>query len=275
MIFRQIGGLSIPALGLGTWPLTGTQCSDIVAHALASGWRHIDTARRYENEKDVGAGIRAAGVARDAFHLTTKVWWDSLRHDDLIRSAAASLEDLGVEQVDLLLIHWPNPEIPLADSIAALLETKARGWTRAVGVSNFPSALMAEAQALAGGQLVTNQVEYHPFLSQKAVLAACERLDMTLTAYAPIARGQVNDSAVIRRIADRHGKTPVQVTLRWLVQQERVIAIPKTANPDRLAANAAIFDFELGAEEMAEISALGSPRGRTINLDWAPDWDTE
>ncbi|MBC2860092.1 aldo/keto reductase [Stappia sp. 28M-7] len=270
-----LGGIDIPVLGLGTWPLKDEPCRDIVRAALESGWDHVDTAAMYANEKAVGAGLRASGRARDSYHVTTKVWHDNLDPEKLIRSCEDSLDRLGLDHVDLFLIHWPNPRVPLNEQIEALLELRQRGWTRAVGVSNFTAAMVREAQDLAKGQLVANQVEYHPFLSQKRVRAALEAAGMALIAYSPIAKGRVIGNETIRDIAKRYGKSEVQVTLRWLLQQENTIAIPKTGTPARLAENAAVFDFELDEAEMAAISALGSAEGRGIDPDWAPDWDKE
>lgn len=269
----SLGGLDIPALGLGTWPLKDAPCRDLVRAALESGWRHVDTAAMYENEKAVGAGLRAASAPRDSVFLTTKVWHDQLDPERLIRSCEHSLDRLGVDFVDLLLIHWPNPRVPLKEQVEALLELRQRGWTRGVGVSNFTAAMVREAQDHAGGQLVVNQVEYHPFLSQIRVREALAAAGMGLTAYAPIARGAVIGHETIRGIARRHGKNEVQVALRWLVQQDDTIAIPKTASPARLAENAAIFDFELTEDEMAAMSALGGARRRTVDPDFAPAWD--
>lgn len=273
MIYRSIRGAEIPAIGLGTWALRGADCTRTVSFALQNGYRHVDTAAFYENETEVGAGIRASGLGREEVFLTTKVWWDQLTADALLKSAEASLGRLGTDHVDLLLVHWPNPGIPLAETIGALLDAKARGLTKSVGVSNFPSALLRDAQDLAGGQLVTNQVEYHPFLSQTVVLAACRALDMTLTGYCPIAKGRMSGEPLFERLAAKYSKTPVQITLRWHLQQPDVIAIPKSSNPDRLRANLDVFDFELTGDEMAAITALGSPTGRLVNADWAPDWD--
>jgi diketogulonate reductase-like aldo/keto reductase len=194
----------------------------------------------------------------------------------MIATAEANLAHLGVDQVDLLLIHWPSKEIPVAEQIGNLCDARRQGLARHIGVSNFPSRMVEEAVAAAaamGERLVANQIEYHPFQDQSAVLAACRRHGMALTAYSPIARGRVSDSPVIQAIAAEKGKSAVQVALRWLIQQPGVVAIPKSADPERIQANMAIADFVLTDEEMARISALGSRDGRTVNFDWAPDWD--
>ncbi len=271
----KIKDTAIPALGLGTWRLSGQVCCDIVTAALDEGWRHIDTAAMYQNEEEVGAAMRQAGVPREEVFLTTKVWYDSLEPEKMIDACEESLDRLGMDYADLYLVHWPNPKVPLKETVAGLLELKDMGWVKAIGVSNFPSKMMEEAQDHAQGALVVNQVEYHPMLSQKRVLAACEATGMALTAYAPIARGSVANVPLIHDIAERHGKTAAQIALRWLIQQKNVIAVPKTAHRERLAENAGALTFELSDEEMAAISALGRPEGRTVNLEWAPKWDPE
>jgi diketogulonate reductase-like aldo/keto reductase len=266
-------GAQIPALGFGTWPLRGEEGVAAISVALDSGYRHIDTAAMYENEREVGEAIGNHAVPRDEIFLTTKVNHTDLGRDALIASAEASLDKLGVDQVDLLLIHWPSPEMPVAEQIRNLCQAKRRGLARHIGVSNFPSRMIDEAVAAADEPLVANQVEYHPFLGQSAVLAACRRHGLALTAYSPIARGKVSDSPVIKEIASGKGRTEAQITLRWLLQQPGVVAIPKSADPGRIRDNMAIADFDLTEQEMARISALASPDGRTITNVLAPEWD--
>ncbi len=212
-------------------------------------------------------------MPREAIFLTSKVWHSDLEHDALIASAEASLARLRVDQLDLLLIHWPSRAMPVAEQVGNLCDARRRGLARHIGVSNFPSHMVEEAVATADEPLVTNQVEYHPFLDQSAVLAACRRHGLALTAYSPIARGKVSQSPVIQAIAKERGRSETQIVLRWLIQQQGVVAIPKSADPHRIRANAAITDFALSDEEMVRISALGSSKGRTVNFDWAPAWD--
>jgi len=269
-------GARIPALGFGTWELRDGLAVRLVEAALAIGYRHIDTAQMYENEREVGTAIRTSGIDRAEIFLTTKVWPDRFRQGDLQRSVEESLQRLGLEAVDLLLLHWPNPAVPLAETIDALNDARARGMTRHIGVSNFPSRLMEEAIRLSAAPLVTNQVEYHPFLTQKRVLAACRGAGMALTAYCPLARGRVFGDPVIARIAARHRKSPAQIALRWLVQQEGVVAIPRSSKPEHARANFEIWDFALAVEEMRAISALGSPSGRIVDIaGLAPEWDPD
>lgn len=266
-------GAVIPALGLGTWTLRGRQCADLVEHALSIGYRHVDTAAAYENEQAVGHGIRAAGLPRDQVFVTTKVWWTDIAPGDLERSAEASLKRLGLDYVDLLLIHWPNPSIPIERSIRALNAVKEAELTRHIGVSNFTTSLLAEATRLSEAPLVANQVEYHPFLDQRKVYAACRRAGMAMVAYCPLYRGGALGAPAILRAGARHGRTPAQIVLRWHVQQESVVAIPRTSRKERLAENAAIFDFSLSDDEMAAISALSAENDRICDYAFSPAWD--
>jgi diketogulonate reductase-like aldo/keto reductase len=204
--------------------------------------------------------------------VTTKVWLDDIASGDLERAAEASLRRLDLPDVDLLLIHWPNAAVPLASSTAALCNAKRRGLARHIGVSNYPSALLDEAVALASEPLVTNQVEHHPYLGQTAVRAACDRHGLALTAYSPLGRAGVLADETLTSVAARRGRTVSQIVLRWHVQRG-VVAIPRSRTQGHIAENAAIFDFELSGEEMAAISGLARPDGRFIDPDFAPDWD--
>ena len=266
-------GAAIPAIGLGTWPMKGEEAVRAVARALATGYRAIDTAAMYGNEDAVGEGLRASGVPRADVFVTTKVWYTDLAPDALQRSAEASLKRLGLDQVDLLLIHWPNPDIPLEGSIAALCEAKRRRLARHVGVSNFPVALLERAVSLATEPLVANQCEYHPHRDQTKLIAACRRHGLAFLSYAPIGKGAVLDDATVRGVAAHHGRTPAQVVLRWHVQQDGVAAIPKSANPQRIAENLDVFGFTLSDEEMRAISGLARSDGRMVAPGWSPKWD--
>lgn len=270
----EANGASIPALGLGTWTLKGDACAELVAHALLLGYRHVDTAAAYGNEEAVGAGLRAAGLPRDEVFVTTKVWWKDLAAADLRRSAEASLTRLGLDRVDLLLVHWPNPAIPLDETIEALNRARQDGLARHIGVSNFPTALLRQAVALSDAPLVANQVEHHPYLGQDKVGAACREAGMALVGYCPLHRGGgLFDEPAVAEAARAHGKTPAQVVLRWHVQQAGTVAIPRTTRKERLAENAAIFDFSLSQAEMAAISALDGKGSRLCDYDFSPRWD--
>lgn len=267
-------GASIPALGLGTWTLRGDACAQLVSDALSIGYRHVDTARMYHNEAEVGAGLRASGIAREELFVTTKVWPSDIAPGDLERSAEASLKDLGLDQVDLLLIHWPNPRVALEGSIKALNAAKRMGLARHIGVANFPTGLLAEAIALSDAPLVANQVEYHPYLDQSKVLTMCRASGLAMVSYCPLFRdGGLFEERAVQEAAVRHGKTPGQIVLRWHVQQENVAAIPRTTKKERLAENIAIFDFVLSDAEMAAISALTIQNKRLCNDTFAPEWD--
>ncbi len=267
-------GASIPALGLGTWTLKGDACAEIVDHALKTGYRHLDTAAMYGNEDAVGAGLRASGVARDDVFVTTKVWWTNLAAKDLRKSAEESLRLLGLDQVDLLLIHWPNDSIPLAESIGALNRVKADGLARHIGVWNFTTRHLAEALRLSEAPLVANQVENHPYLDQSKVYRACRDAGMAMVSYCPLYRGgPLFEEPAVRDAAARHEKTPGQIVLRWHVQQDGVVAIPRTTKKERLEENFAISDFSLSDEEMAAIGALAGEGARLCDYDFSPEWD--
>jgi diketogulonate reductase-like aldo/keto reductase len=256
----------IPLVGLGTWELRGRPCARIVEQALRLGYRHIDTAEIYDNEREVGEGIRASGVKRRDLFVTTKVWPSHFAPRALERAARDSLVRLRLSEVDLLLLHWPNPQIPLAETLGALRQVKSDGLARHIGVSNFTVAQIDEAVAAAGRLLVCDQVECHPFLDQSKVYAACRAQGMAMVAYSPIARGNGGNDKVLAKIGAAHKKSAAQVCLRFLVQQG-IVVIPRTSKVERLSENAAIFDFALSEAEMAAISALANPEGRLV--DWA------
>ncbi len=267
-------GARIPLLGLGTWDLRGRVCARVVEQALRLGYRHIDTAEMYENEREVGEGLRGSGVKRNDVFVTTKIWPAHFAPRELEKAARESLARLRLSEVDLLLLHWPNPNIPLADTLGALAKVKRDGLARHIGVSNFTVKLIDEAVRIASEPLVCNQVECHPFLDQSKVIAACKRHGIAVIAYSPIARGDARDNEVLARIGSAHGKTAAQVSLRYLVQQN-IVVIPRTSKVERLTENAAIFDFKLSQQEMTEIATLAHSGGRLV--DWAfsgrPQWD--
>lgn len=267
-------GAFIPAIGFGTFRMPGNDVLTIVPQALALGFRHIDTAQIYGNEAEVGEAIAASGVARGDLFLTTKVWVENYPREAFLASVDESLRKLKTDYVDLLLLHWPNDAVPLAAQIEALNAVHATGKVRHIGVSNFNIALMDEAVRLSAVPLVTNQIEYHPYLDQTAVIAAARKAGLSVTAYYGMADGKVFDDPVLKDIAAGHGKSVAQVVLRWLVQQEGVITLSKTVSAPRAAENFAIFDFALSASEMAAIHALAQPGGRIVSPPGlAPVWD--
>lgn len=267
-------GASIPAIGFGTFRMPGNDVLNIVPHVLELGFRHIDTAQIYGNEAEVGEAIAASGVARGDLFLTTKVWVENYPREAFLTSVDESLSKLKTDYVDLLLLHWPNEAVPLAEQIEALNAVHAMGKVRHIGVSNFTIALMQEAVRLSAAPLVTNQIEYHPYLDQTPVVAAARRAGLSVTAYYGMADGKVFDDPVLKEIAAGHGKSVAQVVLRWLVQQEGVITLSKTVSAARAAENFAIFDFALSPSEMAAIHALAQPEGRIVSPPGlAPVWD--
>ena len=268
----EANGAAIPALGLGTWELRGRACARLVEQAIRLGYRHIDTAQIYDNEREVGEGIRASGIGRDDIFVTTKVWTTHFAPTELERSTRESLARLRMTEVDLLLLHWPNPQVPLSETLGALARVKQLGLAKNIGISNFTVALIEQAVAECAEPLVCDQVEYHPFLNQSKVLDACRRHGMALVAYSPIAKGRVKSQETLERIGKKYGKTSAQVCLRWLVQQN-VAAIPRTSRVERLSENLAIFDFALSDRDMDDIFALASDRGRLTNFAFAPKWD--
>lgn len=272
MLHIDIPGGRVPALGFGTWQIEGDAARDAVMHALEIGYRHLDTAQIYGNEHEVGQGLRAAGVDREAVFLTTKVAHDRLHYRDVLRSADESLRRLDTDYVDLLLIHWPNEEVELQETLDAMQEVQHRQKAKHLGVSNFPPALLREALEIAPG-LICDQVEYHPYLDQSKLLDVIRERALFLTAYSPLARGEVFDDDTIREVAETHGKSPAQVVLRWHLQQERVATIPKASSPEHRAANFDVFDFALSEDEMARLHGLAHEDGRILDPAWGPDWE--
>lgn len=269
-IIRNIQGTPVPALGFGTWPLKGPECREAVRDALAVGYRHIDTARMYANEEEVRKGLKDSGLPREEIFLTTKLWFSELRGPKVKECTEESLRTLQTEYLDLLLIHWPNPKVNLEETITAMQQLQVEGKVRQIGMSNFPSAMLKEALQYA--PIFCNQVEYHPFLGQTALSEVCRQHDVLLTAYSPVAHGAVKEDTTLAAIGQKYGKSPVQITLRWLVQQDHVAAIPKASSQGHRLSNLDIFDFALTPEEMALIFGLARNQ-RLIHPAWAPEWD--
>jgi 2,5-diketo-D-gluconate reductase B len=265
-----IQGVELPKLGFGTFRLPGDDCREGVRDALEIGYRHIDTARGYENEREVGQGIADSGVPREEIWLTTKVPPDMASTAGVRESAEDSLRLLATDYVDLLLLHWPAPDVPIEETIGALATLQDEGKIRRFGVSNFPAGHLR--RALEHGPVFADQVEYHPFLGQEALLELGRERDVLITAYAPLAQGKVTRDPVIREIAEAHDKTPGQVALRWLLDQPHVAAIPKTAAHERRVENFGVFDFPLTDDERARIDALPKDQ-RDFDPPWAPDWN--
>lgn len=267
---KQIQDVSVPSLGFGTWQLTGDTCRRAVAHALDIGYRHLDTARMYENEVAVGQGMRDSAVSREEIFLTSKVWYDDLEPAAVEREIIASLQDLQVDYLDLALIHWPNPDIPLEQTLEALHRMSAHGLTRRIGVSNFTPDWLR--RALQHQRIFCNQVEFHPLLRRDELLNMAVESNLLLTAYCPLAQGLIRNGGHLDDIAQKHGKSPEQIALRWLVEQPNTAAVPRSSNPDHIASNFDIFDFSLDGEDHEAIKAL--PNGqRQVDPEIAPAWE--
>ena len=265
-------GARIPAIGLGTWSLKGEEGARAVEAAIRAGYRHIDGAIMYENETEVGQGIRAAGVARSELFITTKVPPALIGEKDLIGATEGSLRRFGIDQADLLLIHWPNAEIDLGGTIRALCKAKTSGLARHIGLSNFTLPLLDKAWALTTEPLADLQCENHPLMDQSRLIAAARARGMAFTSYTPIGRGKLFGAAPIVAAAAAHGRTESQIILRWHVQQG-LVAIPRSVNPQRIAENLNVFDFALSAAEMAAITGMARPDGRMVRPAFAPEWD--
>jgi diketogulonate reductase-like aldo/keto reductase len=266
-------GAAIPAIGYGTGGMTHHTTVEAVLTALQSGYRHIDTARKYGSEENVGEALRQSGLPRDEIFVTTKVSHENLAPPDFERSTTQSLEALGIDQVDLLMVHWPLPTMDLAATIGALADMKRRGLARHIGVANFNLTLLEQAIRLSPEPLTALQAEFHPLLDQSRMIAACRRHGLAFISYCPLARGRILNEPTLIEIAAAHGKSVAQMALKWLIGHEGVCAIPSSSNAGRVAANVDIFDFDLTADERARIDGLAKPDGRLVNPQGrAPDW---
>lgn len=268
----SVPGLTMPKLGLGTWQMRGAACTEAVLGALELGYRHIDTAKMYGNEDAVGAALASAEVPRAAIHVTTKVWPDSLAPAAMRRSLETSLAALRIDRVDLFLIHWPTPEMNLPEAIATLMRLREEGLTQAIGVSNFSVALMRRVVEDIGAPIVCNQIELHALLDRSAILAYARAHGIGATAYCPLARGRLSGQPAMQAVARKHGATPEQVGLKWLLDQDGVAAIPKAARRESQRANLDALRLTLDDEDRAAIAGLPKNE-RLVNPGWAMEWD--
>lgn len=269
----EVKGARIPQIGFGTWQLRGSECSTMVKEALRIGYRHVDTAQAYENEAEVGDGLKAAGLPRNEVFVTTKIVVRITPPDQFVKATKESLRRLKLTDVDLMLLHWPPlPPQSMKEVLDAMVELKTAGLTRNIGASNFTSKQLEESTKLISEPLICNQVEIHPYLDQTKVLAACRRLEIAAAAYCPIARGKTGEDTVIESVAKRHVKSTAQISLRWLIQQG-IIVIPRTSKVERAKENFAVFDFELTPVEMKMLGGLARSDSRLVNPVWAPVWD--
>lgn len=265
-------GIKVPKLGFGTWLIKGTQCIKAVRMALDIGYRHIDTAQIYGNEEEVGLAIAKSRVDRENIFLVTKIWRDSLDAKEAIQSTEESLKKLKMDYVDLLLIHWPNVRVPLAETLSAMRQLIEQQKTKYIGVSNFPVELLEISKKIAP-ELICNQVEYHPFLDQRPLLKAIGKHNMFLTAYSPLARNRVFKNKTLQEIGVKYSKTAGQIALRWLIEQKNIVAIPKASKKKHAESNFDIFDFQLNEPDRLILGSMHSQNQRLVNPEWAPDWD--
>jgi len=254
MEYATVQGIEVPKVGLGTWQMEGRECRDAVETALDLGYRHVDTAQAYGNEREVGRAIEAADVDREDVFLTTKVNPRKARYDDLLLSVGRSLERLDVDTIDLLLLHWPNPLVDIEETTEAMAALADRGVVSNVGVSNFGTRRLRKARRVSSVPILTDQVQFHPYSPQRELLRYCQREDALLTAYSPLAQGSMLDDDVVSEIGHRYGKSPAQVALRWATQHRNVVTIPKSTSPDHLRANLDVFDFTLARDEIDRIT---------------------
>jgi len=269
-----IGEAHLPRLGFGTYGMSGSHLQEILVSALHHGFRHIDTAQMYQNETDVGAAIRSAGIPRQDIFVTTKVWVGNYPAERFAASVDQSLINLQSDHIDLLLVHWPRGSVSIAEQIDGLNRCVDSGKVRHIGVSNFNAAMLQQAIDLSKYPIVTNQVEYHPFLDQSVLLKTMDANQTSLMAYCGMAVGRVFESSALQEIALRNKQTIAQVVLRWLIQQPHVVALSRTEKLERIADNARVFDFELSPEDMQVITMLHRPGSRIVNPPHlAPDWD--
>ena len=255
MEYLEIQGERIPRLGLGTWNMQGDICYQGTLSALELGYRHIDTAEMYRNEAEVGRAIVDSGVDRSEIFLTTKVSASHLHREGVLQAAESSLMRLGTEAIDLYLVHWPNDSIPIEETMAAMNELVHQGMVRRIGVSNFSVSQLKEAEAASHLRIFTNQIEYYIGRPQEAMLSYCQENEILLTAYSPLDRGRLRRNQTLGAISELHGVSVAQVALRWLIQQDNVVAIPKSAHSDRQRENLDLFGFELSPEQMTQLAA--------------------
>jgi 2,5-diketo-D-gluconate reductase B len=272
MIAIESKSVTIPALGFGTFQLSNDDAFRMVKAALNAGYTHIDTAQNYQNEDGVGTAIQEADVDRSAIFLTTKVGRDRIGKNDFLPSVEESLRKLKSDYVDLLLIHWPNESIPLQESIEELMKAQEKGYAKHIGVSNFTISMLDQALQL-GANIVTNQVEYHPLINQEKLYAYLLSKGIVLTAYSPIAQGDVIGNETLKTIGEKYGKNEIQITLRWLIQQDGVVAIPRSSKEENMESNLQLFDFKLDQEDIDDINKLKELNKRVVNPSFAPAWD--
>ena len=271
---KTVRGVEVPTIGFGVFEVDPGETEDAVADALSAGYRHIDTASAYGNEEEVGQGLRSSGVDRGEVWVTTKVWMEDLAPEDLRSSAEGSLGKLGLDHVDLLLIHWP-PSDPreLRPALEELGKLRKEGKISQLGVSNFPGYLLREALEIQP-EIFADQVEYHAKLSQNELLEIAEEHDLLIEAYAPLSgsAGDLVEEDLLKEIAEAHDATPGQVALAWLARQDRVVLLPRSTSGERRRENLAALEVDLSDDEVTRIDELSEQRERNFDPSFAPDW---
>lgn len=264
---KFITGRSIPQLGLGTWKLTGSQCRKNVREALAMGYTHIDTADAYGNHKEVGQGIKDSGISRDSFFLTTKIAKPKQKEQEVLSFGERMLKELQIDYVDLLLIHWPTMRTPFAETLGAMKQLVDKGFVRDIGISNFNAELTAQVAEMSEIPITTNQVEFHPLLFQKELMDICTDLGITVTAYSPLAQGEVMQNGTLKDIASSRKATPADISIAWLIAKG-IITIPKASSNAHLESNLQAASMELTSQEIGAIDAINEQRRLIVADGW-------
>jgi len=272
MQYKNIKGINVPEIGLGTYKLHDRECVNTVRTALEIGYRHIDTAQMYKNEREVGEALKISNVPREDLFLSTKIWHTNLDPDDVLQSTEQSLRNLETPYVDLLLIHWPNEQYDLRETIEAMLVLRDQGKAMNIGVSNFPLDLLKKANEEIRAPIFCDQVEYHPFRGQFDLLDYAIENDILISAYSPLAQGKVAQHEELINIGEKYGKSAAQIALRWLIEQENVVAVPKASSREHLVENFEVFDFYLSDEDFEKIDEMDKST-RLVNPSFAPNWD--
>lgn len=272
MKYIKLGAQSVPAIGLGTYKLKGPDAIDIMSQALSLGYRHIDTAQLYENEDEVGSAIIESGITRNEIYLTTKVWPSNLSRERFLPSVEESLSKLKTDHVDLLLIHWPHLHLKVEEYMPSLIKARELGYTKEIGVSNF-NIVQLKSALKSGAEIVTNQVEFHPWINQTKLHGWMTEHQLPLTAYCPLGQGKFLTDKKLESLSSKHFRSPAQIILRWMMQKDDIIAIPKSNNVKRLADNLNVFDFKLSKTEIEMIDAWRLENNRIVGINAGAKWD--
>ena len=272
MKYLTLGSSNVPAIGMGTYRLKGQPAIDIIRKAIGIGYRHLDTAQLYDNEKEVGTAIIESGIERNEIFLTTKVWPTNLTEELFMPSVKESLEKLQTDYVDLLLVHWPHHDLPIEEYMPRMMKAQQLGLTKNIGVSNFNISQLT-ASINTGAKIVTNQVEFHPWINQTKLHDWMRQHHLPITAYCPLGQGKLISSKKLEALASEYGRSPAQIILRWMMQKDDILAIPKSSNIFRLADNIRIFDFELTDDEVEMINAWRLENIRIVGEQAGAKWD--